>query len=88
MTKLAPTRAPRGSAQRSSRSDRLIIKPLFPPELDKVGNVTLRRQLGEANHANLFGNAIQCGTDDRLVLLPLLVIVAENEDATVLEVWR
>ena len=72
----------------NSRSDCLIIKSLFPPQLDEVGNITLRRQLGKANHANLVGNAIECSTDDRLVLLALLVIVAENEDATVLEVWR
>ena len=70
------------------RSYCLVIKPIFPPELDEVRNITLRRQLGKANNADLAGNAIECSADDLLVLLPLLVIVAENEDAPVLEVWR
>ena len=43
---------------------------------------------GKRTTRNLAGNAIECSANDRLVLLPLLVIVAENEDATVLEVWR
>ena len=68
--------------------DGRIIEAILPPPLDKVGNITLRRQLRKANNLDLFGNAIQCGANYCLVLLALLVIVAENEDAPVLEVWR
>ena len=43
---------------------------------------------GKRTTLDLLGNTVQCGADHLLVLLALLVIVAENEDAPVLEVWR
>ena len=66
---------------------KLGIEPLIEPELDKVGNIAFFWQLRESDNAELLHNILQRGADHLLVFLPLLVIVAKNEDATILEVW-